>query len=125
MTVAGEAVSPSVQRARRFVLALPVRYRRRGDVEWSPGLSVNISRTGLLFETDPPAPSCGESIAFLIHLQSDQGEPGCEARCTGRIVRVVPPSAECAAAAIAATIDEYVLAPGPAASEQPENPGGR
>ena len=38
-------------RATRYPLTLPLRFRPAGADQWSYGLSVNISHTGILFET--------------------------------------------------------------------------
>ena len=39
-------------RAQRFPIQTPLRYRRRGETAWSEGTTVNISRTGVLFQTE-------------------------------------------------------------------------
>ncbi len=107
----GAAEGSAVQRAERFSLVLPVRYRRSGTESWAEGASVNISRTGLLFTTDPPTPSPGEWIDFMVRLAGPEGATGGEARCTGRVVRVVPASPEGEGAAeVGVTIDRYELA---------------
>ena len=41
-----------VDRAARRELRIPFRYRRPGHEEWSPGQTVNISESGLLFASD-------------------------------------------------------------------------
>ena len=40
-----------VPRATRFSMNLPVRYRVQGEVGWSYGMTINISSTGLLFQS--------------------------------------------------------------------------
>ncbi len=105
----GEGAVAAVRRAERFALVLAVRYRKRGTRPWTDGLSVDVSRKGLLFTTEGPVLSCGECIDLLIRLPGPHGAHGGEARCTGRVVRVVPASAARCGTAIAATIDRYVL----------------
>jgi hypothetical protein len=39
-------------RAQRFVLKLPLRYRAAGSDAWLKGTTVNISRSGVLFDVD-------------------------------------------------------------------------
>jgi hypothetical protein len=41
-----------VGRAERLELRLPLRYRLRGQDDWSSGETVNVSETGLLFSSD-------------------------------------------------------------------------
>ena len=39
-------------RATRFPVILPLRYRTRGDVDWSYGMTIDISSSGVLFRAD-------------------------------------------------------------------------
>jgi hypothetical protein len=41
-----------VDRAQRHVLQLPMRYRIQGEENWSPGETVNLSESGLLFSSE-------------------------------------------------------------------------
>ena len=43
---------PWVERAERHALQIPLRYRVRGEQEWSAGQTVNLSETGVLFASD-------------------------------------------------------------------------
>lgn len=99
----------ALPRASRFDLALAVRYRRHLARRWADGVSINISRTGVLFTTRNAVPRCGDRIDFLIQLPTPAGTFGCDARCTGRVVRIVPPRTERVTPAVAVTIDRYVL----------------
>ncbi len=107
--MSGELDHAIPPRARRFDLAFAVHYRRHGDRAWAEAVSVNVSRSGLLFATREAAPSCGECIDFLIHLTTAEGKPASDARCTGHVVRVVPPGTDRDTAAVGATIDRYLL----------------
>jgi PilZ domain len=43
---------PWVERAERHPLQIPLRYRIRGEQEWSTGQTVNLSETGVLFSSE-------------------------------------------------------------------------
>jgi hypothetical protein len=49
-------MAPSVQtrkhRAQRFPLRFPIRYRNIGMPDWKKGMTINISRTGILFRAE-------------------------------------------------------------------------
>jgi hypothetical protein len=44
--------APLVQRAPRFAIRTPVQFRESGQGTWSEGTTVNISRSGVLFNAD-------------------------------------------------------------------------
>lgn len=39
-------------RATRFPVILPLRYRTQGEIEWSYGMTIDISSSGVLFRAD-------------------------------------------------------------------------
>ncbi len=121
----GQAEGAATQRAERFALTLPVRYAHYRTHTWIEGVSVNISRTGLLFTTYGPPLTRGEQVDFLVHLPFADGAPGCEARCSGHVVRVVPPSSGDDRTLMAVTIDRYALAREQAAARQPASHSAR
>jgi hypothetical protein len=41
-----------IDRAQRLELRLPLRYRLQGQKDWSPGETVNLSETGVLFSCE-------------------------------------------------------------------------
>jgi hypothetical protein len=45
-----------IKRAQRFSLILPLRYRGSGLSHWQNSKTINISRTGILFQTDKELP---------------------------------------------------------------------
>ena len=47
-----QSVLPLIERAQRFPISVPVRFRSGGASEWVGGSSINISRTGILFCAD-------------------------------------------------------------------------
>jgi hypothetical protein len=45
-----------VERAQRFPLHVSLRYRKNGVSHWLDGKTINISRTGILFQADDNLP---------------------------------------------------------------------
>jgi hypothetical protein len=92
-----------VRCAVRFPLALPLSVDRNGD--WRPGTTLNISASGVLFETETPIP-VGESITFFMRMPSAiLGTPqDVLVYCRGRVVRC---SISHTLSQVAATIDDY------------------
>ena len=43
-------------RAKRFPLQVPLHYQKVGVPQWFEGRTLNISRTGILFQADEPLP---------------------------------------------------------------------
>lgn len=74
-----------VDRAARFVLNLPMRYRRKGEDDWTTGKTVNVSRSGVLFAADEnPLP--GTALEMWLEMSGEN--PACAAIfCTGMVVR--------------------------------------
>jgi hypothetical protein len=92
-----------VRCAVRFPLTLPVSLDRNG--EWVPGITRNISASGVLFETDLPI-SVGESITFFMCMpRAILGtSQDVLVYCHGRVVRC---SISHTLPQVAATIDDY------------------
>jgi len=86
-------------RALRFAVRLPVRYRAAGSLEWSEGLTENISRSGVFFRVEgaderDPTPWLSQSTPMEMVLEvsgrtKDEGD--LEIRCEGRVVRTMSP----------------------------------
>ena len=90
------------QRAQRFPVHLPIRYRSAGEGPWREGTIENISRTGVLFEGDGSLDvDTPLEMTFALPVA---GAPGIS--CRGRIVRIVR-GPHVAAVALAATISAY------------------
>ena len=92
-------------RAPRYEMSTPLVYRCIGG-SWNEGRTVNVSRTGVLFQAVPPVLPAATRIEFILTLPS-LGLPGSSrVQCRGRVVRNCrsPNEGECA---IAATIDAY------------------
>lgn len=93
-------------RATRFAMSAPLLYRCMGSGSWLAGRTVNVSRTGVLFETVAEALPAATRIEFILTLPS-LGLPGnSRVQCQGRIVRHcrAPTGEDCS---LAATIDAY------------------
>ena len=76
------------ERAERFRVRYPIKYRIAGEERWSVGETVNVSRSGLLFTTARSLP-VGSSIELVILLDDSHGHrrPGLGVVCSGSIVR--------------------------------------
>ena len=93
-------------RATRYQMSAPLVYRCVGGGCWLNGRTVNVSRTGVLFQAVPPVLPATTRIEFILTLPS-LGLPGnSRVQCQGRVVRHChsPTDGECA---MAATIDAY------------------
>lgn len=74
-----------VDRAARFVLNLPMRYRCKGEGDWTAGKTVNVSRSGVLFAADDN-PQPGTALEMWLEMSGEN--PACAAIfCTGMVVR--------------------------------------
>ena len=94
-------------RASRFPVELPLRYRLFGDLGWTDGKTVNISRSGVLFEVDEPM-SADTPIELAFDLPIEMGGgPGAEVTCRGQIVRTILPPSTDAPPSVAVSITEY------------------
>ena len=91
-------------RATRFAVEAAVAYRERGDPAWSTGRSINVSRTGVLFESNQPT-----RIGAAIELVLEFSGPLAAVSCSGRVVRTA--ATEGGPWTIAATISRYLLQP--------------
>jgi hypothetical protein len=101
-----EPTRVDTRRAPRFAIRTRVDYRVR-ETEPFTGVTVNISRAGVLVRTsqDPPRPGTA------LHLRITFGPYGCaDAVCTGRVVRTSTTGAR-GEALMAATIDGFHLQP--------------
>ncbi len=77
-----------VERARRFALHVPVRYRCRGEQDWQEGITENLSCTGLLFRAQEPlAPRTPVELSFALPTQL-AGKAQVQITCEGYVARV-------------------------------------
>lgn len=66
-------------------MTLPMRYRCPGSSEWTSASTVNISRSGVLFESDTALPP-GTGLEMLVEL-SDETAAFAAVRCSGTVIR--------------------------------------
>lgn len=92
------------QRAPRFPVHVPVRYRSAGAEQWSEGRIENISRSGVLFWTEQLLP-VETPVELLFELPFGQMRPGVV--CCGRIVRAVSSLGGETSPIVAASISRY------------------
>jgi PAS domain S-box-containing protein len=100
-------------RAQRFQLHLPLRYRRLGETEWHVGTTENISRSGLLFQSDDVLQPNSQLEINLVLPAEIAGLAGTEVVCRGEVVRTVERQGESVSPALAARILQYHFQHGP------------
>jgi hypothetical protein len=99
----------SVSRPPRFAIAVPVKWRPRGADDWRAGVSINVSRSGVLIETDRmPSSDTLEFVIVLSQLDTSEHKVA-DALCAGRIVRCDRAEVGRHVFRIAVTIDTYSL----------------
>ncbi|MGH9357005.1 MAG: PilZ domain-containing protein [Terriglobia bacterium] len=75
------------QRAQRFTIGIPIRYRETGTVAWLDGTTVNISKSGILFlahQTLQPLTTLDVTLTLPAAIS---GEAPAEIGCRGTVVR--------------------------------------
>jgi hypothetical protein len=78
-----------LSRAQRFMVQLPIRYKKIGGRRWFEGRTENISRSGLLFRADRvPKLRTAIQISFTLPISLKDDGPG-EVLCRGSVVRTV------------------------------------
>jgi len=100
-------------RAQRFQLHLPLRYRRLGETQWHVGTTENISRSGLLFNTDDLVQPNSQLEINLVLPAEIAGLSGTEVVCRGEVVRTIEGKGEAVSPALAARILQYHFQHGP------------
>jgi PAS domain S-box-containing protein len=100
-------------RAQRFQLHLPLRYRRLGETQWHVGKTENISRSGLLFQSDDVLQPNSQLEISLVLPAEIAGLSGTEVVCRGEVVRTVERQGESVSPALAARILQYHFQHGP------------
>ena len=94
-------------RAQRFPIQTPVRYRESGQTAWSEGVTVNISRSGVLFRA-PEVPEPKTVLEMQILLPAEvTGGMAANVVCLGPVVRAEPPLTSEDRPAVAAAILQY------------------
>ena len=93
------------ERAQRYAIALPMRYRRVGEKTWATGTTVNISRSGVVFEGERSVDR-EAAIELVLTMPVDVAD-GARVVARGVIVRAVAEGVADAPRAFAATIADY------------------
>lgn len=95
-------------RAPRILIESPVRFRPLGQIEWSKGITFDVSPTGLLFRSNRMMEvHTIVQINFVAPIEI-AGKQGAMVFCHGHIVRTVMPAASDGQRHIAAQISEYL-----------------
>jgi hypothetical protein len=93
-------------RASRYTISIPVRYRPLGDIGWTQTKTINISLTGVLFETEA---DLHENVPIELSFDAPVeigGSGQAELTCLGQVVRtIMPPSSDAPPLAAAAITD--------------------
>jgi len=97
-------LSRDFERAFRFALELPLRYRSKGERRWHEGRTANISRSGVLFWTDDVL---DVDTRLEMRLELPVGPHPPAVICRGHVVRTVVPQGRWARPGYAATIGAY------------------
>jgi hypothetical protein len=119
---------PLRPRATRLRLNAPVAYRRSPEQEWSSGVTVDISRSGVLFR--PEALTEGEQdadVQLVIYLSRSQlrvsgvNLPMPDVYCDARVARIVPDQDGKCAIAVEIQREWLGSPPGPVWVASPSN----
>jgi PilZ domain len=99
------------ERARRFAIPMPLRYRRRGEETWHAGKVENISRSGVLFKVETLMDEC-VPIEMTFQLPVEMGgENAARVFCVGKVIRTVLPFSSDQQPSLAADIQSYQFVP--------------
>ncbi len=94
-------------RAPRFEIHAPLRYRPSGKMGWSKGRMENISRSGVLFRAEQLVDVDAQvEMSFVLPVEI-VGEGAAEVFCQGTVVRTMLPPTTDAPPALAARILDY------------------
>lgn len=97
----------SVQRAQRFAVEIPIRYREKGNTDWQEGTTVNISASGILFRSKQSwRPQTVLDVALTLPV-AISGESPAEIGCQGHVVRKATASGNSKTLLLAVSIARY------------------
>ena len=102
-----------MSRAARYPLAMPIRYRPAGAVEWRIAMTANVSRTGgdtagVCLSKGLGAPIAVDTRVEMVLGLTDGELRAADVLCVGRIVR--HGQAHPGRLALAVTIDQFAFA---------------
>lgn len=94
-------------RARRFALQLPVRYRAPGNGGWQTARTENVSCTGMLLRgAEALEPTVPVEVVLVLEMDAI-GTVSTEVLCVGKVVRKVQPGGRADLPGVAVHIDDY------------------
>lgn len=109
----------SAIRAQRFPIHIPIFYRGQGRKEWRNGITLNISKSGVLFLAEEALrPSTVVRIKMQLPAAIRGQAPG-EILCDGRVIRVITGIASKDSPVLGATIHSYRLIRSKGSTTQP------
>jgi hypothetical protein len=94
-------------RAFRYPIHTNIRIRKSGTADWHEGTTINISRTGILFQSDMDLPPRTLLEMQIILPPKVPGEPQANVLCWGPVVRLDSKLTEEGRTALAAVISRY------------------
>ncbi|HXE74858.1 MAG TPA: PilZ domain-containing protein [Candidatus Xenobia bacterium] len=108
----------AVPRATRFPLHMPVQFRLPGDKDWRHGMIENISRSGVLFQSDVSVDARTPLEMRMALPVGLAGHVGASVYCQAQVVRILEPAGSRVRPVVAVTINEYRLIPPPKPAER-------
>jgi len=94
-------------RAERFPIHTPLRYRESGQSDWNEGVTINISRSGVLFDAPEDAAPASMLELRIIFPREIAGQTQANVVCVGQVVRSQPPESPAYRRALAVAIRSY------------------
>ena len=117
----GLTMAAMLSRAQRFVVQLPIRYKKIGGQRWFEGKTENISRSGILFRAERVLKlRTAIQMSFTLPAWEKGKSPG-EVLCQGSVVRTVA-AVGTNRPCVAASIQRYRIRP-QARKKLPPNSG--
>jgi hypothetical protein len=99
-----------MERAPRFEIRAPLRYRLKGDSKWWQGTIENISRSGVLFRGEEFAEPHTRLEISLVLPDGVFGVRATKIECSGTVVRSERPADGQSLPSLASTISCYRIA---------------
>lgn len=97
------------ERAQRYAIQAPIRFRGRREKKWREGVLLNISTTGLLIKTRQIC-EMGMPLEMRFVLPVNvYGKDAAELFCSGKVIRIEDPLAPGSDGLLAATIERSQL----------------
>ena len=94
-------------RARRYPIVTTLRFRQGTDEAWRSAWTQDMSRTGVRFSHEGPAPDTEIAMEFVLALPIFAGASGAQVRCMGRVARLERTGPRDGSWTVAVTVDRY------------------